>query len=163
MRRGAANVNDMSHRSATRLICPSTRIKLARLFTPHPPLNPRSSREFFPTSLRLLPPCRAALPLFQLAFTMSSAGALGGAGAGGPGESSGRKCGRPFGSRNKVKDPAATPPVPRKRGRPLGSHNKKTGGACGRGRRGLCWGGTCRRRCCGPHWSGCHHRRRGPH
>jgi hypothetical protein len=57
---------------------------------------------------------------------MSSSGALGGAGVGGPGKLSGRKRGRPFGSKNKVKDPAATPPVPRKRGRPLGSRNKKT-------------------------------------
>jgi hypothetical protein len=57
---------------------------------------------------------------------MSSTGISGGAGAGGPGGPGGCKRGRPFGSRNRVKDPAATPPVPRKRGRPLGSRNKKT-------------------------------------
>jgi hypothetical protein len=57
---------------------------------------------------------------------MSSLEASSGAGAraiGGPG---GRKRGRPLGSQNKVKDPAATPPVPRRRGRPPGSRNKKT-------------------------------------
>jgi hypothetical protein len=57
---------------------------------------------------------------------MSSTEALGGAGAGGPGGSGGHKRGRPFGSKNKVKDPAATPLVSRKCGRPLGSRNKKT-------------------------------------
>jgi hypothetical protein len=39
---------------------------------------------------------------------------------------SGHKRGHSFGSKNKVKDPAATPPVPHKSGRPLGSRNKKT-------------------------------------
>jgi hypothetical protein len=63
---------------------------------------------------------------FQLAFAMSSTGGLGSAGAEGPGGSSGRKRGHPFGSKNKVKYPTATPPVPRKRVRPLGSRNKKT-------------------------------------
>jgi hypothetical protein len=76
--------------------------------------------------LRLRPPCRAAPSPFQLAFAMSSTGALGGAGAGGPGGSSGRKHVRPFGSRNTVKDPTATPPVPRKCGRLPGSRKKKT-------------------------------------
>jgi hypothetical protein len=60
---------------------------------------------------------------------MSSTGVLGGAVARGPSGSSGRKCGRPLGRRNKVKDPAATPPVPRKRGHPPGSHKKRTLGA----------------------------------
>jgi hypothetical protein len=55
---------------------------------------------------------------------MSSLEAFGGAGTvGGLG---GRKRGRPLGSLNKAKDPAATPPVPRRRGRPPGSRNKKT-------------------------------------
>jgi hypothetical protein len=57
---------------------------------------------------------------------MSSSGPLGGAGAGGPSGSSGRKRDRPFLSKNRVKDPAATPPVSSKRGRLLGSHKKKT-------------------------------------
>jgi hypothetical protein len=57
---------------------------------------------------------------------MSSAGALGGSGARGPGGSGGRKHGRPLGSLNKVKDLAATLPVSCKRSRPLGSRNKKT-------------------------------------
>jgi hypothetical protein len=57
---------------------------------------------------------------------MSSTSAPGGSGAEGLGGSSGRKRGRPLGSRNKVKDPAATPPMSRKRCRPLGSRNKKT-------------------------------------
>jgi hypothetical protein len=49
--------------------------------------------------------------------------------AGGPSGSSRRKRGHLLGRRNKVKDPAATPPVPRKRSRPPGSHNKRTLGA----------------------------------
>jgi hypothetical protein len=57
---------------------------------------------------------------------MSSLEAFGGAGAGTTGGLSGRKRGRPLGSLNKTKDPAATPPVPRRRGRPPGSRNKKT-------------------------------------
>jgi hypothetical protein len=57
---------------------------------------------------------------------MSSTRALGGAEAGAPSGSGRRKCGRPFGSRNRAKDPAATPPVPRRRGRPPGSRNKRT-------------------------------------
>jgi hypothetical protein len=57
---------------------------------------------------------------------MSSTGALGGVVAGVPSGSGGRKRGRPFGSRNRAKDPAATPPVPRRRGRPPGSRNKRT-------------------------------------
>jgi hypothetical protein len=57
---------------------------------------------------------------------MSSSGAISGAGAGAPGGSGGRKRGRPLGSQNKVKDPAAMPPVPQRRGRPPGSRNKKT-------------------------------------
>jgi hypothetical protein len=126
MRRGATCVSDMSHQSATHLICPSACIKLARLLTPRLPLKPRSSRGVSSTSLRLRLPSQAAPPPIQLAFAMSSSGALGGAGTGGPGGSSGRKRGRPFGSKNKVKDLVATPPVSRKRGRSVGSHNKKT-------------------------------------
>jgi hypothetical protein len=57
---------------------------------------------------------------------MSSLEAFGGAGARTTGGLGGRKRGRPLGSLNKAKDPAATPPVPRRRGRPPGSHNKKT-------------------------------------
>jgi hypothetical protein len=57
---------------------------------------------------------------------MSSLEAANGAGAGATGGSGGRKRGRPLGSQNKAKDPAATPPVPRRRGRPPGSRNKKT-------------------------------------
>jgi hypothetical protein len=57
---------------------------------------------------------------------MSSLEAFGGAGAGTAGGLSGHKHGRPLGSLNKAKDPAATPPVPRRRGRPPGSRNKKT-------------------------------------
>jgi hypothetical protein len=57
---------------------------------------------------------------------MSSARAPGGSEVGGLGGSSGRKRGRPLGSRNKDKGPAATPSVSCKRGRPLGSRNKKT-------------------------------------
>jgi hypothetical protein len=57
---------------------------------------------------------------------MSSTRVLGGAGAGVPSGSGGRKCGRLFGSRNRARDPAATPPVPRRHGHPLGSRNKKT-------------------------------------
>jgi hypothetical protein len=57
---------------------------------------------------------------------MSSTRVLSGTGAGVPSGSGGRKRGRLLGSRNKVKDPAVTPPVPRKRGRPPGSRNKKT-------------------------------------
>jgi hypothetical protein len=57
---------------------------------------------------------------------MSSSGAIGGAGAGAPKGSGGRKRGRPLGSLNKVKDPAAMPPVPQRCGRPPGSRNKKT-------------------------------------
>jgi hypothetical protein len=57
---------------------------------------------------------------------MSSTGALGGAGAGVPSGSGGLKCGRPFGSRNRAKDPATTLAVPRRRGRPPGSRNKRT-------------------------------------
>jgi hypothetical protein len=47
-------------------------------------------------------------------------------GAGAAGEPSGRKRGRPLGSLNKAKDPAATPPAPRRRGRFPGSRNRKT-------------------------------------
>jgi hypothetical protein len=57
---------------------------------------------------------------------MSSLEAINGAGAGAAGGSGGRKRGRPFGSQNKAKDPAATPPVPQRCGRPSGSCNKKT-------------------------------------
>jgi hypothetical protein len=57
---------------------------------------------------------------------MSSLEATIGAGAGATGGSGGRKRGRPLGSQNKAKDPAATPPVPRRRGCPPDSHNKKT-------------------------------------
>jgi hypothetical protein len=57
---------------------------------------------------------------------MSSLEAINGAGARAAGGSGGRKRGRPLGSQNKAKDPAATPPVPRRRVRPPGSHKKKT-------------------------------------
>jgi hypothetical protein len=57
---------------------------------------------------------------------MSSTRISGGAGAGGPGGPGERKCGRPFGSRNRAEDPAVTPSVPRKRGRPPDSRNKRT-------------------------------------
>jgi hypothetical protein len=57
---------------------------------------------------------------------MSSSGALSGAGARAPNKSGGRKRGRPFGSKNREKDPATTPPVPHRHGRPPGSRNKKT-------------------------------------
>jgi hypothetical protein len=57
---------------------------------------------------------------------MSSLEAFSRAGAGTAGGLGGRKRGRPLGSLNKAKDPAATPPVPRRRGRPPGSRNKKT-------------------------------------
>jgi hypothetical protein len=56
---------------------------------------------------------------------MSSLDAFSGAGAGATGGLGGRKRGRPLGSLNKAKDPAATPPVPRRRGRPTDSRNKK--------------------------------------
>jgi hypothetical protein len=49
-----------------------------------------------------------------------------GAGARAAGGSGGHKRGRPLGSQNKVKDPAATPLVPRRHDRLPGSHNKKT-------------------------------------
>jgi hypothetical protein len=57
---------------------------------------------------------------------MSSLRAFGRAGDGTVGGLSGRKRGHPFGSRNKAKDPAAMPPVPRRRGRPPSNRNKKT-------------------------------------
>jgi hypothetical protein len=57
---------------------------------------------------------------------MSSLEATNGAGARAAGWLGGRKRGRPLGSQNRKKDPAATPPVPRRRGRPPGSRNKKT-------------------------------------
>jgi hypothetical protein len=57
---------------------------------------------------------------------MSSLEAFGGAGARTTGGLGGRKRGRPLGSLNKAKDPAAMPPVPWRRGRPPGSRNKKT-------------------------------------
>jgi hypothetical protein len=57
---------------------------------------------------------------------MSSLKASSGAGAEAIGGPSGHKRGRPLGSQNKVKDLAATPPVPQRRGRPPGSRNKKT-------------------------------------
>jgi hypothetical protein len=67
------------------------------------------------------------LPL-QLALqsAMLSTRISGGAGAGGSGGPGEHKRGCPFGSRNRAKDPAVTPPVPRKGGRPLGGRNKKT-------------------------------------
>jgi hypothetical protein len=65
-------------------------------------------------------------PLSQSLLTpISSLEASNGAGARAADESSGRKRSRPLGGQNKVKDLAATPPVPRRHGRPLGSHNKK--------------------------------------
>jgi hypothetical protein len=57
---------------------------------------------------------------------MSSSGAIGGAEARALEGSGGRNRGRPLGSQNKAKDPAATPPVPRRRGHPPGNRNKKT-------------------------------------
>jgi hypothetical protein len=57
---------------------------------------------------------------------MSSLDAFNGARAGAAGGLGGRKRGRPLGSLNKAKDPAAMPPVPWRRGRPPGSRNKKT-------------------------------------
>jgi hypothetical protein len=57
---------------------------------------------------------------------MSLLEAINGAGTGTAGGSGGRKRGRPLGSQNKAKDPAATLPIPRRRGRPPGSCNKKT-------------------------------------
>jgi hypothetical protein len=57
---------------------------------------------------------------------MSLLGDLGGVGIGASGGPGDRKRGRPLGSLNKARDPAATPLVPRRRGRPLGSPNKKT-------------------------------------
>jgi hypothetical protein len=57
---------------------------------------------------------------------MSSTGALSGTGAGVPSGLGGRKRGHPLESRNKVKDSAVMPPVPRRHGRPPGSRNKKT-------------------------------------
>jgi hypothetical protein len=47
---------------------------------------------------------------------MSSLDAFSGARAGAASGLGGRKRGRPLGSLNKAKDPAATPPVPRRRG-----------------------------------------------
>jgi hypothetical protein len=78
--------------------------------------------------LHLHLPCRAVPPPSQLASVsaMSLTGALGGDGTAGPGGSSGRKHGRPLGSRNKVKDTAAMPPVSCRCGHLLGSCNKKT-------------------------------------
>jgi hypothetical protein len=57
---------------------------------------------------------------------MSSLEATNGAGAGATSGSGGRKRGRLLGSQNKVKDPVATPPVPRRHGCPPGNRNKKT-------------------------------------
>jgi hypothetical protein len=57
---------------------------------------------------------------------MSSLDAFSGAGAGATSGLGDRKRGRPLGSLNKAKDPAAMPPVPRRHGRPPGSRNKKT-------------------------------------
>jgi hypothetical protein len=103
------------------------------------------------------------LPLNSSA-PISLSGALSGAGAGAPSGSGGRKRGRPFGSKNRVKDPAVTPPVPRRCGRPLGSHNKKTLSARGCGRCRVRQGGSRRRRRHGPRWGGClgHHQHCGP-
>jgi hypothetical protein len=126
MRRDAAYVCDVSHQSATRLIYshetvstfhtpPSFKVSVLSRGFPHS----RAPSIFFAKRfLHLLQP---------ISFTsMSPTGALGGAGAGVPSGSGGRKRGRPFGSRNRAKDPAATPPVPRRRGRLPGSRNKRT-------------------------------------
>jgi hypothetical protein len=57
---------------------------------------------------------------------MSSLEVFSGAGSGAAGGPGGCKRGRLLGSRNEVKDPVATLPVPQRRGRPPGSRNKKT-------------------------------------
>jgi hypothetical protein len=57
---------------------------------------------------------------------MSTFGATSGARAGAADGPGGRKRGRLYWSQNKVRDPAAMPPVPHKHGRPPGSRNKKT-------------------------------------
>jgi hypothetical protein len=69
-------------------------------------------------------PCQIVVSASPPAISMSSLRATSGAeAADGPG---GRKRGRPLGSQNKVRDPAAIPPVPQRCGRPPGSRNRKT-------------------------------------